>query len=217
MTSRLRPRVSGNVAPGPAPRDAEMLRRVRARQLEISRSASTVARSAALSAAQELNEALVAVIVKGYVADSQLGTGLAKPLLAMPTQPVAATPTFAICGPNGWEQDTNSATFETLFQHVGVRQNVCWAPAVSVTCSDGTTAGQLRFVDLDTGLALQEALAPVSVYAVAAGSTDVDLAPAAPGLLLPQEYGTPIRLGVQARVTAGAGSITVAVTQSIGG
>lgn len=198
-------------------RQQRELARVKDRQREISRSASLVSRAAALAAVEAANDELLRVIANGYIADSQLGTGLGRPLLAMPVQPMAATSTSTTCGPSGWERDTASGVFETLFRHDGVRQNVCWAPVVTVWCSDATTAGQLQFVDLDSGGVLVEALSAVSVYTIPAGSSAVDVAPSVPGLLLPQQYGTPIHLGVQARRTAGAGTITLAVKQSIGG
>lgn len=218
MTSRLGPRTSGRSAgASPVLRQQRELARVKDRQREISRSASLVSRAGALAAVAAANDVLLRVIADGYIADSQLGTGLGRPLLAMPIQPMAATSTFTTCGPSGWEQDTVSGVFETLFRHDGVRQNVCWAPVVTAWCSDVTTAGELQFVDLDTGAVLVEALSTVSVYTIPAGSSEVDVAPGAPGLLLPQEYGAPIHLGVQARRTAGTGNITLAVKQSIGG
>lgn len=219
MTSRLGPRASGTGAgrSSPALRQQRELAQMRERQREISRSASMVSRAGAFEAAQESTAQTTGVITKGYIADSELGDGLARPLLAMPTQPVSTSSTFTTCGPYGWEQDIASAVFETVFRHDGVRQNVVWAPIVSVTCSDAATAGEVRFVDLDTGVPLVEALAAVSTYVVPAGSVDLELAPAAPGLLLPQSYGVPIRLAVQARVSAGTGLLTVAVKQSIGG
>lgn len=220
MSSPLKGRVSGNVAPGPASPDAGAVRRARARQLEATRSPGKVKRSAALQELQEATDRAIEVISKGYVAESQIGVGLGRPVLSVPMQPVGAAGTAVTCGPFGWERTTVSAAFETLFRNEGMRQNPAWAPALAVRCSDATTAGEVQFVDLTTGVAvaLVEVLSSTSLYTIAAGTTvDTLLAPQAPGLLLPQAYGDTARLGIQARRTAGAGTITVAVRQSIGG
>ena len=218
MSSRLKGRVSGNVAPGPTSGQSADVRRARARQLEASRSPGKVARSAALRALQDATDAQIEVISKGYVAESPFGNGLGRPVLSVPMQPVGTTGTAVTCGPFGWERTTTSGTFETLFRNEGMRQNAAWMPVLSVRCSDGTTSGEAQFVDLATGTALVEVLSPTSLYAIALGTTvDTLLGPTAPGLLLPQPYGTTALLGIQVRRTAGAGTITVAVRQSIGG
>ena len=197
--------------------DADRRRRVaeRQRNLRRSRSEKIVTNSVAFQGVADGSE----VIDSGYVAASQIGDGLGAPFLALPVQPVAASPGTAVtCGAHGFERATTSATFETLFAHVGYQQNLLWRPGFIVRCSDGTTAGEVQAVDLLTGTPLNVFGGAAWLGVVAAGTTiDTALAEPVGGLLLPGVWGAQIRIGIQARRTAGAGSLTVSVTKSIGG
>lgn len=138
------------------------------------------------------------------------------PYLQFPMQPVfpapGGTPT---CGIYGWERTTTSATFEDLFRWTGKRENAYSAWAWNIRFSDTTTACELQVVD-GTGAILTGFFQPAWTGAVAAGSTaDQELVPPY-GLTLPGAFLDRIDLRVQARVTAGTGSVTVAVKMAQG-
>ena len=195
--------------------DADRRRRVaeRGRNLRRSRSEKIVTNSVAFQEQAEPD----AVIANGYVGVSGAGAGLGTPWLAMPMQPVGVAGTALTCGPYGIERATTSAAFETLFRHESIRQNVLWRPRLVVRCSDGTTAGEVQAVDLDTGLPLTVFAGAAWLAAIPTGvTTDTALGPGV-SLVAPVAWGESMRLGIQARRTAGAGSITLSVIQSIGG
>lgn len=91
-----------------------------------------------------------------FSVDGLIG-GLRNPYLEHPFQPVSATSgTPVTCGPYGLERTTSSASFETLFVYDGKRQNPLLDLKVAGRCSDGTTAGEVRVVNLATGLPLSD-------------------------------------------------------------
>lgn len=147
--------------------------------------------------------------------------GLKRPCLEHPFQPVApAFGTALTCGPYGIERTTSSAAFETLFAYDGKRQNAFLDLKFSAHCSDGTTAAELRVVNLDTGLALPDLFQPIPWLGVVPAGTTTPwiLDPAfTQGVIYELPVGATMRLGVQARRTAGTGTVTVAVASSIGG
>lgn len=159
----------------------------------------------------------------GYVvlAENGLGPGLSRPHLLHSFQPVAATSGSTLtCGPYGFERTTSSPTWETLFMHDGKAQNRQVDLKFAALCSDGATAGQIQVIDLDTGLPVPGFLMPAWLGAIPAGTTTytvIDPTPLQVVVPMSGGAGSYVRLGVQARRTAGTGSITLAVPQSIGG
>lgn len=159
------------------------------------------------------------------VAENGLGPGLLQPFLEYPFQPVAAASGTAAptCGPWGWERTTSSGSWTTLFAYDGKVQNPFLDLKFAAVCSDGTTAGEVQVVDLNTGVPLAGFLLPAWVGAIPAGTTVMTLLDPDPAwILLPiwgptEHVGDQMRIGLQCRRTAGAGSITVSVPQAIGG
>lgn len=155
------------------------------------------------------------------VAESDLGPGLSRPHLEHPLQPVAPTSgTTLTCGPHGWERQTSSTSWETLYVYDGKAQNPFLDFKFAAFCSDGTTAGEIQVVDLETGNPLLGFFEPAWLGVVPAGSTSYTVVdPPNTRITTPEmsTFGAYIRLGVQVRRTAGSGSITLAVPQSIGG
>ena len=133
-------------------------------------------------------------------------------------QPVIATSGTAVTyGADGLERPCISATFETIYQYTGTQQNVLWNLRLAVHTSDTTTAAELQALDLATGTPLMRFGALPWLPAHPVGSTAVVVHEPAGGLLLPGAWGSEPKLGVQARRTAGIGTVTVSVTKSIGG
>jgi hypothetical protein len=152
--------------------------------------------------------------------ESPLTGGIYRPHLEHPFEPISATSgTAVLCGPYGFERTTSSATFETLFMHDGKRQNGFIDLKIAAKCSDGTTAGVVQLVDLATGLPLPGFFLPSWLAVIPAGTTSMTVFDPSPdqALIAGFAVGAPMRLGLQARRTAGAGSITVSIAQSIGG
>ena len=151
----------------------------------------------------------------------ELFGGLRRPFFEHPFQPVSATPGTAVtCGPYGLERSTTSGTFETLFVYDGKRQNPLLDLKVAALCSDGTTAGEVRIVDLATGTQLPGFLDPAWLGVIAAGTTTYTVLDPTAGQAVAASAASAmsyVRLGIQVRRTAGSGSITLAVPQSIGG
>ncbi len=156
------------------------------------------------------------------LATEDLLGGLRKPFLEHPFQPYSATSGTAVtCGPYGWERTTSSTSFETLFVYDGKRQNPFLDLKLAAKCSDGTTAGEVRIVDLATGIPLGDFFNPDAwLGVIAAGTTSYAVIDPSPTQAVAADAGAPqgyMRLGVQARRTAGTGSITLSVPQAIGG
>lgn len=154
------------------------------------------------------------------VAEQQFLKGLAKPYLEHPFQPVAAASgTPVVCGPFGFERSTSSGTFETLFVHDGKRQNGFIDLKVAAVCSDGSTAGEVQVVNLADGSPLPGFTVSPWLGVIPAGTTSltvIDPTPSQAGLYV-FSVQAQMRIGVQVRVTAGTGSITLAIAQAIGG
>lgn len=155
------------------------------------------------------------------VAESDLTPGLGRPHLEHPLQPVAATSGTAVtCGPHGWERQTSSTSWTTLYVYDGKVQNPFLDFKFAALCSDATTAGEIQVIDLNTGSPLPGYFEPAWVGTVPAGTTTYLVVDppntriTTPGI---SSVGAYMRLGVQVRRTAGTGSITLAVPQSIGG
>jgi hypothetical protein len=158
----------------------------------------------------------------GVVEENLVGAGLGKPSLEHPFQPVAASSGTAVtCGPWGWERSSTAGTFETLFAYDGKVQNPFLDFKFVAVCSDGTTSGEIQVVDLVTGIPLPGFLSSASWLGViplgTTTQTIIDPTPDQVTTPIGAGFGAQMRLGVQVRRTAGAGTITLAVPQAIGG
>lgn len=159
------------------------------------------------------------------VAENSVGRGLYKPFLEYPFQPVtAASGTGAPeYGPYGWERETSSGSWTTLFAYDGKCQNGFLDFKFAAMNSDGATEGEVQVVDLDTGLPLSGFFLPAWLGEIEAGwTTMTELDPESAWIITPVfDFGVPfasqMRLGIQVRRTTGSGSITLSVPQAIGG
>lgn len=146
-------------------------------------------------------------------AETIFGTGLERPYLSMPLDPIGGT--LAV-GPFGLEQATTSGTFVDLFRWQGARQNQWYRPVLNVRCSLADTAAEVRIINA-AGTVLTPFLAGGWVATAAAGvTTDREVVPPG-GLELTTAYGSDQVIRVQARRTAGTGTVTVSVKKSEGG
>lgn len=156
------------------------------------------------------------------VSESSFSGGIGRPQLDLPFQPVAATSGTAVtCGPYGWERVTSSASWTTLFAYDGKAQNYLLDFKFAAVCSDAVTAGEIQVVDLATGNPRPGFIASPWVGSIPAGTTTMTVFDPDPNkvvsMVATQVPGSYQKLGVQVRVTAGTGSITLAVAQAIGG
>jgi hypothetical protein len=152
--------------------------------------------------------------------EAALGPGLGRPYLEHPFHPVAAGSGDPVtCGPHGFERTVSSGAWTTLFEYDGKAQNGFLDLRFWAICSDGTTAGELQIIDLDTGTPLSGFLLPAWVQTIPAGTVTLTAFDPTPDqiILIGFQIGGPMRLGIQARRTAGAGSITVSLASAIGG
>lgn len=111
---------------------------------------------------------------------------------------------------------TTSATFVSLFEHRGVRGNPGLPIQFSVLCSDATTAGEVQVIDTATGTGLSPFFASPWVGTIPAGTTTATTL-TAPALGLPGAANAAYTLQVQARRTAGTGTVSIAIAGSVGG
>ena len=146
------------------------------------------------------------------LSEAEFGTGLDYPWLPLAVQPWSATSTAVQTGPHGLEGPAvTSGTFVTTHMVELPRMNQQSRWRFAIKASDTTTAGEVQVIRESNGVALTKFLQPAWVGTRAAGSTGyVDIDPGAP-LVLPGTYITMMRLLVQVRRTAGAGSLTCAV------
>lgn len=154
------------------------------------------------------------------LAENAFVGGLSQPFLEHVFAPIAAASGTAVtCGPFGIERTTASPTFETLFVYDGKRQNGFLDLKIAAVCSDGTTAAEVQVVDMATGTPLAGFFLPALVLAIPTGTTTMTLFDPTPDQVSMSSFpvGSQMRLGIQARRSAGAGSITLAVAQAIGG
>lgn len=147
------------------------------------------------------------------------GGGLARPRLEYPFQPVAATSgTPTLCGPYGFERSSTSDVWETLFVYEGRRQNVFLDLKFAAMCSDATTSGEIRAINLATGNQLVQFFGVPWEADVPVGTTSMTVIDPQPyAAVLPGEVDDYLGVGLQVRRTAGTGSITASVVMAIGG
>lgn len=158
----------------------------------------------------------VAVYGRGgeqLVVEEELGTGFAAPAFPLQVQPLLAASGAVQAGPHGLEVSTTSATFAGTHFTSFLRQNQYLRMTVAVKASDASTAAEVRVVDTATGFVLRPFLADPWVGVRAAGSTGYTILQAGVTvpLVAPGAVGELVRLEVQARRTAGTGTVTVAV------
>ena len=156
------------------------------------------------------------------VEENALGAGLGRPFLELPFQPYAATSGTAVtCGPYGFERTTSSTSWETLFAYDGKAQNYLIDFKFAAMCSDATTAAEIQVVNLDDGTPRPGYLLSSWLGAVPAGTTTMTVLDPSPDKVISRVStvgaGGYQRLGVQVRVTAGTGTVTLAIPQAMGG
>lgn len=149
------------------------------------------------------------------VSEEALGSGLARPLLHIPMQPVLATPAALPTGPYGVEVPCAETTWTTTHQAWYARHNQYGRFVVQVAASDTTTAGEVRVIDAATGDPLSDLFQPPWLGVRAAGAT-AHVAMESPRLALPGAPDARIAVAVQVRRTAGAGTLHIAVPESHG-
>lgn len=176
--------------------------------------ALTLARIFDFSSGQEL--VVLDRLGNPLMAEEALGSGPAYPVFHIPMQPVQPASAPLIAGPRGLEISTNATSWTDVFAARFLRHNQFGTFRVHVAASDATTTGEVRLVDASSGFHLGQFLAGGYVGSRPAGSTgfvDVLL----PSIFLPGAPWAPISLAIQARRTAGSGTLRVAVGESRGG
>lgn len=150
------------------------------------------------------------------LSEGAFAVGIDAPFLPLPMRPVgtATGQAAATLGVFGDERTSTSGVPTTVFRHDGLKQNTTGRFRFVARSSVGGTTGDIRVVDIDTGNVLNEWFGAPWIGTFSA-TTDTEVI--SPGLALPSTPGQPIRLAVQISRTAGAGTVTVAVTQSCGG
>jgi hypothetical protein len=146
------------------------------------------------------------------VSEWAFGQGLARPRIPAPCHPATTPSGWGVDGP---EASTTSGAFVTLFRSDLRRQNPLYTPGLSVKCSDGTTAAEVQVTNDAGGAALNDFFTGTAwTGVVPTGSTSfVNVAPA---LNMPGVYDARVKLNIQVRRTAGAGTVTIAVPLSTG-
>jgi hypothetical protein len=144
--------------------------------------------------------------------DSILGTsGIDAPQIPIPFIPVDYTS-------NATAQTTSSATFVALHEHRGPRQNPAMKPQFMVKCSNGTTAAEIQIYDVVNSAYLGGYLGSPAVQKITVPVATTAFTPFQFGssVILPGLMGDAMNLQIHARVTAGAGSVSVAPVQTFG-
>lgn len=147
------------------------------------------------------------------ISEWPFGTGLGKPYLPMPAYPVTAPAAY---GPHGPEVTTTSATWVTLWSMRTTQQNPLWRPRLVLKCSDGTTTAQVRVVKEDGTTLLNDFFTgPSWVGNVPLLSTAY--LTHSPFVIIGGAYGADVTRHVQVQVTAGAGTVSLAIPCATGG
>lgn len=151
------------------------------------------------------------------IAEESLGAGLGQPFLPIPLQPVTAATTSLNTGPWGFEVTSSAATGTWVSTHQAwyARHNQFGLFRLRVAASDASTAGEVRVINVASGLAIGGFLAGAWTGVRALGATTYTEI-VSPGLTLPGTVHTAISVAVQVRRTAGTGTLTVAVPESRG-
>lgn len=155
--------------------------------------------------------------LNAILTEGAFGAGIEAPWIDLPMRPVGtaggqAAPTIGLYG---WERTSTSSTPATVFRCDSTRQNATGRFRFMCKVSAAGTTGDVRVVDLDNSNAVLNEWFGSGWIGTFSSTTDTEVA--SPGLQLPSTFGQPLRLGVQISRTAGAGTVTVTVTQSNGG
>lgn len=145
------------------------------------------------------------------VSDAALALhGLDAPHIPIPFVPSSfASTTFA--------QTTASAAFVPLFESSAFFNNPYMRLKIKAQCSDATTAAEVGVWDTVAGAFLVEPFTLASTQIIIpAGTTTVTEFEADKLMTLPGPMSNEMKLEVRAKVTAGTGSVSVAVTRAIG-
>lgn len=154
----------------------------------------------------------------GYVivAEEALGSGLSRPFLPVPLQPVRAASGAVNAGPYGWESMAASSTWTTTHQAWYARHNQFALFRFRVAASDTTTAAEIRLINAGNGDHLGQFLAGPWTGVRAAGATGYTEVVTPGGINMPGEPDQAVQVAVQVRRTDGAGTLTVAVPEARG-
>ena len=132
-----------------------------------------------------------------------------------PHVPIPFTPSDVTT--SAYARTTSSATFVPLFEHDGFRQNPGLRLKVKAWCSNGTTTADIQVWDVLGGAYLDTFLGspPPSVINVPLATTTPTVFESE-SMVLPGWMSDPMQIEIHAKVTAGTGSVSVAVLRSIG-
>lgn len=115
-------------------------------------------------------------------------------------------------------QATSSGTFVATHEHRGFRQNPALKAQFMAKCSDGTTSADVQVYDVTNATYLGGFNGSPATHAITVptGTTVFTLFEFSSALQLPGLMSDDMHLEIHARVTAGAGSVTVAPVRTIG-
>lgn len=150
------------------------------------------------------------------VTEEAVGSGLARPIFDIPTQPVLAASGAINAGPYGFEVPIASGTYTAVARAQFVRNNQFGTFILRIAASDITTAAEVRAINLADGLQMAQLFSAPYTATRATGTTDY-VEVTLPSLLLPGAPWTSQAVALEVRRSAGAGTLRVAVTESRGG
>lgn len=148
-------------------------------------------------------------------AEESLGSGIRRPYLTIPMQPVQATAAPMQAGPYGWQIPLTATTFTSTHQAWYTRLNQFGYFRAQIAASDTTTAAEVRVINVSSGDVLSPFLGSPWVGTRATGSTGY-VEVASPPLFLPGIPDEQITIAVQVRRSAGAGTLQAALPESRG-
>lgn len=137
-------------------------------------------------------------------------TGFDAPHIPLPFKPVDLTS-------GARAQSTTSATFVPLFELDDYHQNPALALRIKAYCSNGTMTGEVQVWDAINSVYLDTFFPtpPPSVISIPAGTTTTTTF-TSESMILPGSMSDEMRLEVHARVSSGAGTLTVAIARATG-
>lgn len=116
-----------------------------------------------------------------------------------------------------YAQTTSSGSFVALFESDAFFNNPYMKLKIKAQCSNGTTAAEVGVWDTVAGAFLLEPFTAASTQIIVpTGTTAVTEFEAPKIMTLPGPMSNEMKLEVRAKITAGAGSVSVAVTRAIG-
>ena len=150
-----------------------------------------------------------------FLAEEALGSGLSRPYLHSPMQPVLPTAAALLHGPYGPQVPVTSGTFVTTHQAWYARHNQYGVFKAQISASDTSTSAEVRVINAADGVPLGAFFQPAWLGARAAGSTGY-IEVASPALYLPGVPDALISIALQVRRTAGSGTLQVSLPESHG-